>query len=245
MGDVLSFELEARRLLKLSKDAADSLMRGGINPLLEYVEAKREFRKKFADESSIMAIRDPNERNNLKRLLRGETPVDRIINAMGGTSNTDTQYEFDELSELASDLFYSWFCGEDYVEAMINIDRALLENPPPPAWENIFAEARSCLAFQQYRATVMVCRLLLERCVVTVLESRGQTFTDGYGNVKYRSCFRDIADKNPKKRQELLDLYDDISRVVHGTIKVGKTEAREFIRRTVLAVEFMAAKIPK
>ena len=131
MGDVLSFELEARRLLKLSKDAADSLMRGGINPLLEYVEAKREFRKKFADESSIMAIRDPNERNNLKRLLRGETPVDRIINAMGGTSNTDTQYEFDELSELASDLFYSWFCGEDYVEAMINIDRALLENPPP------------------------------------------------------------------------------------------------------------------
>jgi hypothetical protein len=120
---------KALRLKEIDKEIVKAVVNRDVDSLMahvsKFVDLKKEIKKKFIDSSiDILAgVKDKAARAILHKVFSGEPfPVEK---AMEGSRLAD--FLVDELTEqeieqLGSDHFYSWFSHYEYIEGLYNID---------------------------------------------------------------------------------------------------------------------------
>tara|TARA_R110000868_G_scaffold306734_3_gene568095 strand:- start:24389 stop:25240 length:852 start_codon:yes stop_codon:yes gene_type:complete len=75
----------------------------------------------------------------------------------------DPEFSINEVQQLASDEFYSWFSGEDYVINKIKSQLLFLQTERlPQHFKDFVTEIQDCYNFQKYIAASVLCRTVLE-----------------------------------------------------------------------------------
>ncbi|MCH8525067.1 MAG: hypothetical protein LAT52_10990 [Balneolales bacterium] len=201
-------------------------------------------------------------RQYIQRIVNGgKTDLELTLHGTPLEGLIDSTPDLVTLDELASQHFYSWFSGYDYVEGILEIGAIVLRVDKIPAemTENLH-EIRNCYAFQQYLAVCVLCRALIEITLRHICqlegffdpEHRNFSTTRGLFERKAKSEQRDYkipedymmqpadlryllnTDNSFKKfKDPIADLYSQLSRVVHGNKTVSKKESKAFAKKTL------------
>lgn len=222
---VYEYSLEARRIIKLANDAVNGFNKGEIEPIAKYIKAKEEFFKNFDIEKSIVNLSSNAEKDDIKKVLRNETIADKLYHTLF-KEPFSVEYDDEEITNLALDTFYSWYSGEDYVRAMLDIDRIFVNSHFDKEIEILFSEARRCYTLQQYKASLMMCRLVLEKYAIKVLKKTG---TVKYKNkekgwIDYTKCIKKFDDKIYSTIKPT-DLYNKLCDISHGKADINVKDA--------------------
>lgn len=101
--------------------------------------------------------------------------ADRIVGRLKQYSDSgDDEGEFDEeeLWELGSDYFYTWYSHEDYVKALADLRPLIHQNPIPESVSVLLPQIRDSYAFGLYQATYAFCRTSIEVAIRDVCMRR-------------------------------------------------------------------------
>jgi hypothetical protein len=122
-------------------------------------------------------------REDLRRMHRGELlrAEETIIAPATGRIRTfleglmgDAEPNYDELYDLGSEHFYSWFSGIDYAEGMREIPPVVLRAQDVPGQlTRCYDEARRCYVFGQYVAAHATLRTALEVALQDLCRAEG------------------------------------------------------------------------
>jgi len=149
-------------------------------------------------------------------------------------------YGFDEYDQLASDHLFSWFGPEAYIKNLFIAGYLILGTAVPSHFKKFVDQARQCFAFEQYLAVYSLCRTILEIAVRDVGQKKGILPRDK-GKVKHDVLrrFQEMKRKVVPKslREEVENIYDKASGLIHGNKTVKKSEAIDLLRRTLKVVQ--------
>lgn len=233
---------ELDRLILLSRNAKDALLDGRIEGVIEYLNIKKQIDLYMADKPAMIGSVSPEESKLINEILQNDSRINAFLKKFLSLDSTEI-HSYDDLNEAAINMFYSWFSGSDYVEAMIKIGRIFIDKHFDREFEDIFSEARNCYAFQQYRAATMMCRMLLEKFCIYMLNSKDTDIPrDKRGFIRYSASFSAITDDDDLAKEELINLYRTISKITHGKSKPSSKDTEEIFKRTIKAIEWMALR---
>jgi len=248
---------KALRLKEIDKEIVKAVVNRDVDSLMahvsKFVDLKKEIKKKFIDNSiDILAgVKDKAARAILHKVFSGEPfPVEK---AMEGSRLAD--FLVDELTEqeieqLGSDHFYSWFSHYEYIEGLYNIGSLILAvGKIPNNFERFVHEARSCFVFQQYNAVFTLCRTMLE-ITVKDLCIKNRILPKDVENIKQRKAripdlyelINNLCDRTPKYRKFRGKLHKIRSKgnfIVHGNKTVTKKEAETLLKETLDLIHFI------
>lgn len=163
----------------------------------------------------------------------------------------------DELKQLASDEFYSWFSGEEYIQDKIKGQLLILQSERLPEYLTDYVnEIRECFTFQRYIAAFVLCRTVFE-IAIRDLTHKNQLLKE---NSKHWNLVKDfIANQLEKNNRSLekylptLEVYIELlscipsfqqyknemhelraqgNSVIHANKIVGRTECQKMVRDT-------------
>jgi hypothetical protein len=170
-------------------------------------------------------------------------PSDKVIariSARIGESIELRKFTDQEVEELGSDLFYSWFSHHEYIRALSELRPLILKAPAAKPVSQVVRQVKDCYAFQQYDAACALCRMLIEAAVRDVCVRR-RLFPDLADNVVLfeKHKWRSLRDKvsSGTLRDRLARLYGDLCSVVHARKTMSKDEARVAFEETLQVVE--------
>lgn len=237
---------EALRLKDLDKAIIKSIAEGQSDRLLalvgEYVSVKKWIKTVLMDiPFSVVKIDNPIAKLILQRININEglqsddivRKVEKGFEDLTGKEVKLTEFSEDEIEEMVSDLFYSWFSPQDYVRDLSEIGSLTLGVSFPKKLEVYVQEARSCYAFQEYNAVYALSRTILETCIREIYlklhpNKRSKDNVIHMDLWKVNEMIREISKGALKDR--LVNIYTKLSNIVHGYKTVSKKEAKETFR---------------
>lgn len=235
-----------------------------MESLESYIKIKREIREYFLEKSVDLLPDDSSDesRSYIQRILNGEkTNLERLFEGTPFEELLHDGYDLSKLDDLASDHFYSWYNGYDYIEGVLEIGAIVLRvEKIPNEMADYLNQMRSCFAFQQYLAVCVLCRTLIEITLRHICKLEG-FFNPEHLNyrIKY-TLYQRKADKDgrnfkipedylmqpsdlryllntnnhfKKFREPIAQLYSDLSRVVHGNRTIKKEECKTLAKKTM------------
>lgn len=213
-----------------------------------YMELRKALKTRMLDES-VAVVADPDAAEILRKITMGDgLPSDKIIERIFAHTGEDIKiHEFDceEIEELGSELFYSWFSHYEYVLGLAELRPLILRAAIPESVLPLVRQVRDCYAFQQYDAAYALCRIVIEASVRDICIRR-RLFPDLGDNVVLfeEHKWRKLRDKvsSGSLRERLRDLYADLSAVIHSRKSVSKKETREAFEETLQVVELLYAE---
>lgn len=109
-------------------------------------------------------INDKFAKEILHKISQGEAlPAERAFQGSVLEEYFVDELHENEIEQLGSDLFYSWFSHYEYIEGLYNIGSLILSiGKIPENLVHFIHEARNCYAFQQYSAVYSLCRTILD-----------------------------------------------------------------------------------
>lgn len=162
-----------------------------------------------------------------------------------------------EIEQLASDEFYSWFSGEDYVLNKIKGQLLILQAERLPQFLLDYVdEIRECFTFQQYIAAFVLCRTVFEIAVRDLTQkrqllssnSKDWHYVEGYIKQQLEKNNRSLKKYVPtlevyidllslvppfkKFKNEMHNLRIEGNRVVHANKNIGKSECQKMVKDT-------------
>jgi hypothetical protein len=146
--------------------------------LVEFNESKKHIRSYGLEHPlvNLQEIENLDARLIIAKINSGE-PFS-VEKAMSGSELKEfLKGELDEndIENLGSDLFYSWFSHYEYIEGLYEIGSLTLSCGKVPANLSKFVdEARHCYTFQQYNAVFSLCRTILE--ALRILQSHAKSY---------------------------------------------------------------------
>lgn len=176
-------------------------------------------------------------------LLTGKSPIDRVFEETALAEFFDYTPDSDDLEELAKEHFLSWFSHYDYVYAILETAALVLKSDKlPDDLLKFLSEIRQCYAFQQYLASILLCRTSLElglyhKCIAEErlpeynpsIKSYVEDFVPTFSIMREKlSVLGDFKEFDLPLR----DLYHELSRYIHGQHHTNKNIARDLITRT-------------
>lgn len=188
----------------------------------EYLELKASLKRKILDESAI-SVEDARAREVLRKIGEAVEEIDEA-----------------DIEQLGSDLFYSWYCHQEFLRALAELRSLILRCDTPESVERLVEQIKRCYAFQQYDAAFALCRTLLEASIRDICVRR-RLFPDLSANAvlyekltwyKLRNKVS-TGDLNGK----LEDLYTRLSKVLHARRTVMFNEARDVYLETLRVIE--------
>ena len=148
--------------------------------------------------------------------------------------------DFDEQSNLGSNLFYSWISDYEYMEGLFKIGSLLIGTSIPNILERYVDQARKCYALQQYLSVYALCRTILEISVRDIGQRKGRLPRDKV-KVKHTELRKLHYMKNkvvPKfLKGDAGRIYDRTSGLIHGRKTIGKEDAYDMFKRTLELVQ--------
>lgn len=162
-----------------------------------------------------------------------------------------------EIDQLASDEFYSWFSGEDYVRDKIKGQLLILQSERLPQFlSDYVGEIRECFTFQQYIAAFVLCRTVFEIAARDLTQKR-RLLKEGSKNWDYvKDYVEQQLEKNNRTlekyvptlevyidllslvpsfenfKQEMHELRIEGNRVVHANKTVVRSECQKMVKDT-------------
>ncbi len=247
-----SLQDDALRLAELDRKVVRSLLEGDTDELGRalgaYMELRKVLKARLLDESAI-PVANADAAAVLRKISTGDgLPSDKVIERLAAQTGEDIEaFEFDgeEIEQLGSDLFYSWFSHHDYIRGLADLRPLILRVAVPESVSQLVGQVKGCYAFQQYDAAYALCRMVIEASVRDICVQR-RLFPNLGDNValfeKFRWCdLRDRVSSGPL-RERLRKLYADLSAVVHSRKSVSQKEARVAFEETLQVVEQLYAE---
>ncbi len=214
--------------------------------LSEFRDTKISVLKKFSELSVVENVNDET-RQILDRVQR-EFPTDNIISHLDNNTGTDSSFfelSWEEADEIGSDLLYSWISHYEFVRDLFKVNTLIFQATIPKVLRQYINEVRSCFAFQQYNATISLCRTILEAAAKDICEKR--EFFKPYGDKvieinpeKFNQLIKAISSGELKKRAVKL-YYREACPVVHGDRSVTSDQALRILQNTTEVVQKLYA----
>lgn len=143
----------------------------------------------------------------------------------------------DEISELGSDLFYSWISHHEYVRNIFKVNTLVFCSPIAPGLKQYISEARNCFALEQHNAAISMCRTILEAAAKDICEKLGlfESYPENVIeiNPKVFNHLISAISKGKLKKLAVRIYYCDACPVVHGDRSVTAAEAFRVLRETM------------
>jgi len=215
--------------------------------MVEFHDLKKQVKKYILENPVIdlQYIKKPEVRSIIQLIVAGEPfQVDRVLAA---SSLLTGELDEVDLDELGSDLFYSWFCSDDYIRGLCEIGALVISCGELPANLTRFVyEARDCYAFQQYNAVFSLCRTILEVCIKD-LAAIYKLIPSDSGNVRQmksrnpelNELINQICDANNifrGVRNQLHKIRRETNFIIHGNRIVKKQEAKDMLKDTLSVI---------
>jgi len=165
---------------------------------------------------------------------KDKTETGRLLDAIYKDTGQDFLFSNGEISERASEWFYAWTCGEDYVRNLLEIGKMILKIEVPRSLHAYVEEARTCFALDQYIAVCSLSRTIIEGFLLHLCEEIGkEPDKTEHGNPKMSSVF-EIASKGDKDREnKLWKVYGRASKTIHGGKTASRENSKEIFRETI------------
>lgn len=155
------------------------------NILVRYKQQRAEILLELTKDYKIPRISDPELRGELQVFLKHG---DKLNSSAKKSTKKEVknfakvmaeqlrpEFDSDRLDDLASEHFYSWFSGADYVERMIETGTIVIKNIEfPKKLESLINELRQCLIFERYFAAGIMMRTIVEVAVDDILDQKYQ-----------------------------------------------------------------------
>lgn len=233
-----------RRLIKLDKRIVKYLQRHGEGDeervqetLQKFWSAKAELKTALLEESAVQ-VDDPEARDRLQRLYEEEVFLtDKLMRHLGETREDLNLIELDstDIDRLASDHFYSWTSGEDYVRALYDLGVVALGVRVPSSLSRLLSEARSCFALGQELAVVALCRSAVEAAMKDIARRKGlfKRFANEIpgGNDEQVPVSKLIEwTSRSTLRGDIREYYHRTSLIIHVKHELRRGEAKEIFR---------------
>ena len=208
----------------------------------EYLALRRSLKARLLDQA-VVAISDADAAKVIEKIGSGDgLPSDKVvqrISARTGESIDIHDFTDQEIADLGSDLFYSWFSHHEYIQGLAELRPLIPRAAVAESVSRLIRQAKDCYAFQQYYAAYALCRMVIEASMYDICVRRG-LFPDLGDNVAH-------FDKSPRElrkkvssgllKQRLDRLYGDLSDVIHTGKSASKEEARAAFDDTLQVVE--------
>ncbi len=239
---------EARQLKESNRKAVKAVLEADIKGLAaaldSYVKLKKQLMIRLID-LPVLKIHDPDVQRVLTKLRNNEPlEADNMVRFL--EEQSDLPGKIDDLDEaekedLAHELFYSWYSGYRYVEAMYKTGSLFLKYAWPPELAVFVEEARKCFAFRQYNAVYAMCRVMLEIAARHTCKRKGK-IKKYHENVRGRrspNTTRLLSLSAPDSlRDKIQTIYYDCSELLHGHNRVSdETKALDMLKATLDAVQ--------
>jgi hypothetical protein len=167
--------------------------------------------------------------------------IKTIENASGEEFISDA-LDDGEISDLANDLYLSWYSHYDYIEGLYKIRGLILGTSVPDNLDRFVDEARQCYAFQRYNAVYSLCRTILEVSIQNICE-RKKIINRNRENVYFFDRYKvsTLIDKVSRGslKDRIRDIYGQTSFLVHGNKVVNAEEAENMLLDTIKTVEML------
>lgn len=237
---------QAKKLIDLDKKVVKAFVEGdfdNISSLLyEFRDTKISVLKNFSELSVVENV-DDETRLVLDRVQR-EFPTDNIIHRLESETESDSPFfelSWEEADEIGSDLMYSWISHYEFIQALFKVNTLIFNATIPSVLRTYINEVRYCFAFQQYNATISLCRTILEAAAKDICEKKG--FFKPYGDKvieinpeKFNQLIKTISKGELKKRAVKL-YYREACPVVHGDRSVTSDDALRILQNTTEVVQ--------
>ena len=213
--------------------------------LTEYVGLRESLQRKTLDEDWLL-IEDARARDVLRRISSGEgLEADDFVRAWGQVKGNSELAAFGELSdaeveELGLDLFYSWYSHHEYVRALDDLRPLILQCDASPTVKRLVGKAKQCYAFQQYDATVVMCRVLLEASAHDIGGRLGLARRK-VGSDWKRVCDEVLSGSESLERSK--NIYNRFSKVAHAEREATFQEALNAFHETLSALEELYGRL--
>ena len=212
-----------------------------------YQGLRKGLRTRLLDEP-VASITDPEAAEVLRKVTTGEgLRSDKVIERLsapleeGGASQ---EFDDQELRQIGSDLFYSWFSHHEYIAGLAELRPLIVRGSVAETVSRLVRQVKDCYAFQQYDAAYCLCRTVIEASVRDICVRR-QLFPDVGDNVVLFEEFkwsqlRDRVSTGPL-RERLKTLYSELCALLHARKTVTREEARRAFEETLQVVEELYA----
>ena len=240
----MSLEGDALRLRELDQQLVRAVREGDIDAFrtvpVAYVELLESLKTALLDKTAI-SVADIDAAEVLRKIGSGEGLLsDTIIARLRCVDPSPDDYSEEELWELGSELFYSWYSHSEYVTALAQLRPLILYSAASEDVSRLVWKAKQCYAFLQYDAVCALCRALLEAssrdiCVRCELFPGRNEDDVRYGQVSWRELQEEVS--CGRLRNKLKGLYGRLSVVVHGRQRVNADRAREMFGETLEVIE--------
>lgn len=245
-------EHKALQLKNIEKEALKNFSEKNYIELLNNVEEFREIKdeiKKYILENPILNIDDKEAIKIILKINNGEDlPLEKAFKDSWIGVNLKEELFFEpELTEIGSDVFYSWFSHYEYIKGLLEIGSLMLLGGRVPNGLGRFAdEARSAYTFQLYHAAVSICRTLIEVSVKELCINNGILPRDtrklkrlDSRKISLANLISDLCyiDGYSKFYERLKSINRKTSFVIHGNQRVTKSEAYQVLKETFSLVQ--------
>jgi len=212
-----------------------------------YQALRKSLRTRLLDEP-VASITDPDAAEVLRKITTREgLPSDKVIERLSAQldeSRASQEFDDQELRQIGSDLFYSWFSHHEYIAGLAELRPLIVRGSVAETVSRLVRQVKGCYAFQQYDAAYGLCRTVIEASVRDICVRR-QLFPDLGDNVLLFEEFKwsQLRDKvcTGPLRQRLKTLYLELCALLHGRKTVTREEARRAFEETLQVVEELYA----
>jgi len=244
----------ALRLKELDKLIIKATATADVNHLIEYIvefNTAKKLIRSYALEHPLLnmqEIADPNVSLIIQKVMSGEPfSVEKAMS--GSTIEEFLKGELDEndIENLGSDLFYSWFSHYEYLQGLYEIGALTLScGKVPENLSRFVDEARHCYTFQQFNAVFSLCRTILEVCIKDVA-TKCKILPADKPNIKQMSSrtpeLYDLINQLCDQftifdtiRYQFHKVRRDTNYIIHGNRIVNKQEAKDILKDTLFVV---------
>lgn len=245
----MSLTDDALRLAELDRRIVRDLVEGDTEDLsfaLEsYMTLRKNVRKRLLKEP-VATVEDTNAAAVLRKVSTGKgLPTDGIIERLlrsSGEDGPEIEFDEEELWELGSELFYSWYSHHEYVTSLAELRPLIHQSAIPDSVSRFVRQIQNSYAFQLYEAVYALCRTAIEVCIRDVCLRR-KLFPDVGENIilfeKYR--WSELRDKVSAGvlRERLTEHYGELCAVLHGRKTATQEGARQVYKQTLEIIEEM------
>jgi hypothetical protein len=245
----ITLQKEALRLDKLNRAVIKSVVSSDwynfIDTLKSYIDTKKKIKTLLID-TSVPQIHDKKAQNILRALAEEKSlKADEIITSI--EKGAELQYPLgglshEEVENLGSDLFYSWFSHYEYIEAMYELGVLIVSISVPDVLRKFVDEARNCYAFQQYNAVYSLCRTILETAIRDISYRKKPRKKNIYPLEQERWASLKNAVAFGTLRDNIDNLYTEISSMIHGRKTIKEKDAKEAFRKTLEIIHALYEK---
>ncbi|RJR22306.1 MAG: DUF4145 domain-containing protein [Desulfobacteraceae bacterium] len=245
---------KALRLKELDKLIIKAIATWDVEQLSKYIvefnNSKKHIRSYGLEHPlvNLQKIENPDARLMIQRIMSDE-PLSVEKAMSGGTIKEFLKGELDEndIENLGSDLFYSWFSHYEYIQGLYEIGSLVLScGKIPDNLSRFVAEARNCYTFQQYNAVFSLCRTIIESCIkdlavinkIIPRDSRNISQLSSRTPELYE-LINQLCDQVgvfDKIRKPLHKVRTGTNYIIHGNRIVGKEESKNILKQTLLVV---------